>query len=57
MNTCGASLDAVGTLTAPIENKPAGVLSLVLIRNANGHFLDGMNLAKYILVNSFLPCD
>jgi len=56
MNLCDASFDAVGTLTAPIEYKGAnGGLSLALNRNANGFSLNGMNIAKYLFINSFLP--
>jgi hypothetical protein len=56
MNLCDASFDAVGTLTAPIEYKGAnGGLSLALNRNANGFSLNGMDIAKYLFINSFLP--
>jgi hypothetical protein len=54
-NLCDASFNAVGTLTAPIEYKGANSgLSLALNRNANGFSLSGMNIAKYLFINSFL---
>jgi hypothetical protein len=58
MNLCGASFDAVGTLTAPIEYKGVNSgLSLALNRNANRFSLNGMNIAKYLFINSFLSYD
>jgi hypothetical protein len=58
MNLCDASFNAVGTLTAPIEYKGAnGGSSLALNRNANGLPLNGMSIAKFLFINSFLPSE